>query len=143
MRDIVADCVASIDSVGNESRMAADALANRVNLLESGLTNVINGKISVVEEAVAARNHDQNEVNVKVNERLLNIVASEEREHVERTTVEGSLKDRVGVVEERVDGEILQVRREADEHAIKTKEELDAAKQEINGHCKEVSGPAG
>ena len=74
VRDIVQDCMSSLEAVGNEGRMAADALANRVNLLESGLTSVINGKISVVEEAVAARNHDQNEVNVTVSEQLKQIV---------------------------------------------------------------------
>jgi len=139
VRDIVQDCVASIEGVGNEGRMASDALANRVNLLETGLTNIINGKISVMEEAVAARNYDQNEVNVKVEEKLSEIVLGEEKEHKERIQVEQDLKSRVSTVEGRVDGEIRQVRHEADEHAIKGREELKVVREGLEEECKAIS----
>lgn len=131
VRDIVQDCMSSLEAVGNEGRMAADALANRVNLLESGLTSVINGKISVVEEAVAARNHDQNEVNVTVSEQLKQIVEKEEKEHGDRTTVETELKTRVVTVEDRVDGEIRLVRQEADAHNVVIGQRIVDLKHEL------------
>ena len=50
--------------------MAVDALANRVNSLEVSMMKVIEGKITVVEEAVAARQNEQENVNNSIHNDL-------------------------------------------------------------------------
>jgi hypothetical protein len=94
VRDIVTDCMTSLESVSKESRMGIDALVNRVNTLEVNMTAVIDGKIMVVEEAVAARQNEQQNVNTSFTKDIANIRDYEEQEHSTRVQKEVEIVQR-------------------------------------------------
>ena len=94
VRDIVTDCMTSLESVSKESRMGIDALVNRVNTLEVSMTSVIDGKIMVVEEAVAARQNEQQNVNSGLTKDIASIRDYEEHEHSTRVQKEVEIVER-------------------------------------------------
>ena len=120
VREIVQDCMTSVDSVANEGRMAVDALAYRVNSLEISMLKVIEGKITVMEEAVAARQNQQENVNESIHKDINEIRQKEEEEHGERVEKETSILNRVVVVEDRVEGEIDEVRQRVEKARVET-----------------------
>ncbi|GMI10887.1 hypothetical protein TrVE_jg638 [Triparma verrucosa] len=135
VREIVGDCITSVDSVSSESRMAVDALANRVNSLEVSMMKVIEGKITVVEEAVAARQNEQENVNNSIHNDLSMIRKKEEDEHVQRVAKEDAIVERVTVVENRVEGEIDDVRKRVVKAHAETTEQVATLETAVNKRC--------
>ncbi|GMH80936.1 hypothetical protein TL16_g08757 [Triparma laevis f. inornata] len=135
VREIVGDCLTSVDSVSSESRMAVDALANRVNSLEVSMMKVIEGKITVVEEAVAARQNEQENVNNSIHNDLSMIRQKEEAEHNQRVQKEDAIVERVTVVEDRVEGEIDDVRKRVIKAHTETTEQVATLETAVSKRC--------
>lgn len=135
VREIVTDCMTSLDSVSKESRMAVDALVNRVNTLEVSMTSVIEGKIMVVEEAVAARQNEQENVNTSIHNDIASIRVYEEEEHSTRVLKETEIVGRVTVVEERVEGEIDDVRQRVERARTETAEQVRTLEDAVTKRC--------
>ena len=129
------DCLTSLDSVAGEGRMAADALANRVNALEASMLKVIEGKITVMEEAVAARQNQQEDVNESFTKDIEGIRLKEESEHVERVEKEDSILNRVVVVEDRVEGEIDDVRARVEKARADTTQQVQGLEDAVTKRC--------
>ncbi|GMH59390.1 hypothetical protein TrRE_jg8752 [Triparma retinervis] len=135
VRDIVTDCMTSLESVSKESRMGIDALVNRVNTLEVSMTSVIDGKIMVVEEAVAARQNEQQNVNSGLTKDIASIRDYEEHEHSTRVQKEVEIVERVTVVEERVEGEIDDVRQRVERARAETTDQVRAMEDAVTRRC--------
>ena len=135
VRDIVTDAMASLESVSSESRMAVDAIANRVNTLEVSLQQQIDGKISVVEESVVARQNQQEKTNEHLNQSIAIIHKKEAVEHSERVGKENEIVSRVEVVEERVEGEIEEVRQRVESTRTEVKKEVKELADNVEERC--------
>lgn len=115
--------------------MAVDALANRVNSLEVSMMKVIEGKITVVEEAVAARQNEQENVNNSIHNDLGMIRQKEEAEHNQRVQKEDAIVERVTVVEDRVEGEIDDVRKRVIKAHTETTEQVATLETAVSKRC--------
>ena len=135
VRDIVGDAMVSIENVAAESRMAVDAVAHRVNALEADLTSEMEGKITVVEEAVAARQREQARTNRELNSSIDGIHKKDREEHGERVAKEEGIVSRVVVVEERVEGEIEDVRQRVEAGRVETKAEVQGLVERVDAEA--------
>ncbi len=138
VRDIVEDCMASLESVQSEGRMSVDALANRINSMEVSLTKLMDGKISVIEEAVAARQNAQEDVNKSFEVHFEKIEKQEVEEHVERVNAEDEIIGRVKVVEDRVEGEIEDIRQRVQKTRTEVKENVRELGELVDTRCTKV-----
>lgn len=115
--------------------MAVDAIAGRVNTLETSLMSHVEGKIMVVEEAVAARQNEQAKTNQTLNDSIVEITEKEIAEHEERVAKEGEIVSRVEVVEERVEGEIDDVRQRVERVGAEVKKEVQDLGNRVDDRC--------
>ena len=115
VRDIIGDCMASLDAVSYEGRMAVDAIANRVNALEFSMTKTLEAKVSTVEEAVAARQFEQDGVNLSIKATIESIKEKEGEEHKHRIEKEKEIISQVVTVKEKVEEEIGGVKKIVDD----------------------------